>query len=116
MTAPLALTMGDPAGIGGELSVRAWLARRAAKRAFALLPVSKALQTALMASGMDARYEVLPNVIDQQQFQPPTELEARQGFRLFHLSDFSWQKRIEVLTERGELKDGSGLVDADDRR
>jgi 4-hydroxythreonine-4-phosphate dehydrogenase len=25
---PLALTMGDPAGIGGELSVRAWLARR----------------------------------------------------------------------------------------
>jgi 4-hydroxythreonine-4-phosphate dehydrogenase len=28
MPAPLALTMGDPAGIGGELSVRAWLARR----------------------------------------------------------------------------------------
>jgi exodeoxyribonuclease VII small subunit len=26
------------------------------------------------------------------------------------------QKRIEVLTDRGELKDGSGLVDADDRR
>jgi 4-hydroxythreonine-4-phosphate dehydrogenase len=26
--APLALTMGDPAGIGGELTVRAWLARR----------------------------------------------------------------------------------------
>lgn len=26
--APLALTMGDPAGIGGELSVKAWLARR----------------------------------------------------------------------------------------
>ncbi|MCC6719775.1 MAG: 4-hydroxythreonine-4-phosphate dehydrogenase PdxA [Acetobacteraceae bacterium] len=25
---PLTLTMGDPAGIGGELSVRAWLARR----------------------------------------------------------------------------------------
>lgn len=26
------------------------------------------------------------------------------------------QKRIEVLTERGELKDGSGLVDPDERR
>lgn len=26
------------------------------------------------------------------------------------------QKRIEVLTDRGELKDGSGLVDADERR
>lgn len=25
------------------------------------------------------------------------------------------QKRIEVLTERGELKDGSALVDPDDR-
>jgi 4-hydroxythreonine-4-phosphate dehydrogenase len=29
MRAPLALTMGDPAGIGGELTLRAWLARRA---------------------------------------------------------------------------------------
>ena len=28
MTRPLALTMGDPAGIGGELTLRAWLARR----------------------------------------------------------------------------------------
>ena len=24
---PIALTMGDPAGIGGELTLRAWLAR-----------------------------------------------------------------------------------------
>ncbi|CAH2600479.1 4-hydroxythreonine-4-phosphate dehydrogenase [Rhodovastum atsumiense] len=28
MTMPLALTMGDPAGIGGELTLKAWLARR----------------------------------------------------------------------------------------
>ncbi|MBN8889364.1 MAG: 4-hydroxythreonine-4-phosphate dehydrogenase PdxA [Rhodospirillales bacterium 70-18] len=28
MPTPLALTMGDPAGIGGELSIRAWQARR----------------------------------------------------------------------------------------
>lgn len=26
------------------------------------------------------------------------------------------QKRIEVLTERGELRDGSALADTDDRR
>lgn len=26
------------------------------------------------------------------------------------------QKRIEVLTERGELKDGSGLADPDERQ
>lgn len=34
---PLALTMGDPAGIGGELSVRAWLARRLSGPVFVLL-------------------------------------------------------------------------------
>lgn len=35
--APLALTMGDPAGIGGEISLRAWLARRAAGPVFVVL-------------------------------------------------------------------------------
>jgi 4-hydroxythreonine-4-phosphate dehydrogenase len=34
---PLALTMGDPAGIGGELSLRAWLALRDSAHRFALL-------------------------------------------------------------------------------
>jgi 4-hydroxythreonine-4-phosphate dehydrogenase len=34
---PLALTMGDPAGIGGELSLKAWLALRTAGLAFVLL-------------------------------------------------------------------------------
>jgi 4-hydroxythreonine-4-phosphate dehydrogenase len=34
---PLALTMGDPAGIGGELSLKAWLALRDAGLAFVLL-------------------------------------------------------------------------------
>ncbi len=37
MNAPLALTMGDPAGIGGELTVRAWLAGHATARAFVAL-------------------------------------------------------------------------------
>ena len=32
--APLAVTMGEPAGVGGELSLKAWLARRAKGRAF----------------------------------------------------------------------------------
>ena len=36
MSTPLALTMGDPAGIGGELSIRAWLARRTARPFVAL--------------------------------------------------------------------------------
>src|SRR5690242_15831370 len=34
---PLALTMGDPAGIGGELTLRAWLALRWASPAFVVL-------------------------------------------------------------------------------
>jgi 4-hydroxythreonine-4-phosphate dehydrogenase len=37
MTRPLALTMGDPAGIGGELTLRAWLALRARGPAFLAL-------------------------------------------------------------------------------
>lgn len=32
--APLAVTMGEPAGVGGELSLKAWLARRASARPF----------------------------------------------------------------------------------
>ena len=34
---PLALTMGDPAGIGGELTLRAWIALRAGGPAFVAL-------------------------------------------------------------------------------
>ncbi len=37
MTTPLALTMGDPAGIGGELTLRTWLARRSAGPVFVAL-------------------------------------------------------------------------------
>ena len=39
MTAPLplAITMGEPAGIGGELSLKAWLARRGSRRPFFVL-------------------------------------------------------------------------------
>jgi 4-hydroxythreonine-4-phosphate dehydrogenase len=36
-TPPLALTMGDPAGTGGELTIRAWLARHTTARAFVAL-------------------------------------------------------------------------------
>jgi 4-hydroxythreonine-4-phosphate dehydrogenase len=52
MTAPLALTMGDPAGIGGELSVRAWLARRTA-RPFVALDDPDRLAATAAALGLD---------------------------------------------------------------
>lgn len=41
---PLALTMGDPAGIGGELSLRAWLALRHSDVTFVLLDDPARLQ------------------------------------------------------------------------
>jgi len=34
---PLAVTMGEPAGIGGELSLKAWLARQGVARPFFVL-------------------------------------------------------------------------------
>jgi glycosyltransferase involved in cell wall biosynthesis len=74
-----------------------WLARRAARRAYALLPVSTALANALHAAGMQARFEVVPNLIDRTHFTPPDQLPNHQGFRLLHLSDFSWQKRLDIL-------------------
>ena len=37
MTPPVALTLGDPAGIGGEIALKAWAALRAAGRPFFLI-------------------------------------------------------------------------------
>jgi len=34
MTKPIAITMGDPAGVGGELTLSAWLAKRTGANAF----------------------------------------------------------------------------------
>src|SRR5690349_15241098 len=41
VTRPLALTMGDPAGIGGELALRAWLARKSDRPFVALDDVGR---------------------------------------------------------------------------
>ncbi|NQW50991.1 MAG: 4-hydroxythreonine-4-phosphate dehydrogenase, partial [Rhodospirillales bacterium] len=35
--APLAVTMGEPAGVGAELSLKAWLSRRTGARPFFVL-------------------------------------------------------------------------------
>jgi glycosyltransferase involved in cell wall biosynthesis len=74
-----------------------WLARRAAHRAFALLPVSTALANGLRKAGMKARFDIVPNLVDHTHFTPTAQFQDRQGFRLLHLSDFSWQKRLDVL-------------------
>lgn len=74
-----------------------WLARRAAARAYRLLPVSHALRRGLQRAGMRANYQVMGNVIDGSVFLPPETVGPRQDFRLLHLSDFSRQKRLDVL-------------------
>lgn len=50
---PLALTMGDPAGIGGELSLLAWLALRRTARCFVLLDDPARLQRLAAALQLD---------------------------------------------------------------
>jgi 4-hydroxythreonine-4-phosphate dehydrogenase len=53
---PLALTMGDPAGIGGEIAVKAWRARRQGGRPFVLFddPARFDCPTRVVTSGADA--------------------------------------------------------------
>ncbi len=46
------------------------LERRAFREAGRVMPVSRMLQTALESSGLEARYEVVPNVVDLEHFSP----------------------------------------------
>ena len=61
MNAPLALTMGDPAGIGGELSLRAWLARRRA-HPFVALDDPARLAAIARALNLDVPIRVVDNI------------------------------------------------------
>ncbi len=46
------------------------LERRAFRNAGRVMPVSRMLQSALESSGLEARYEVVPNVVDLEHFTP----------------------------------------------
>ncbi len=59
---PLALTMGDPAGIGGELSVRAWLARRDGARPFVALDDPDRLSETAARLGLDVPVRVVNDI------------------------------------------------------
>ncbi len=50
---PLALTMGDPAGIGGEISLKAWLARSKGDRPFVALDDPARLEALARTLGLD---------------------------------------------------------------
>ena len=50
---PLAVTMGEPAGVGGELTLKAWLARRSQPRPFLALDDPSRLAAIARALGLD---------------------------------------------------------------
>jgi len=52
--APLCLTMGEPAGIGGEIALKAWLARTEASPAFFLIDRPERLRRLALSIGLDA--------------------------------------------------------------
>jgi 4-hydroxythreonine-4-phosphate dehydrogenase len=52
-TAPLAVTMGEPAGVGGELSLKAWLARRGGRRPFFVIDSAARLADLAAKLGLD---------------------------------------------------------------
>jgi 4-hydroxythreonine-4-phosphate dehydrogenase len=56
---PLALTMGDPAGIGGELTLHAWQALRAVPVPFVALDDPDRLRTLARAMGLDVPIAVV---------------------------------------------------------
>lgn len=51
--APLAVTMGEPAGVGGELSLKAWLARRGGGRPFFAIDSPDRLSALAAKLGLD---------------------------------------------------------------
>jgi len=60
---PLALTMGDPAGVGGECTLRAWLARRGGHPFFALDDPNR-LAALARGLGLDVPIDTVANAAD----------------------------------------------------
>ncbi len=66
----LALTMGDPAGIGGELSLRAWQALRDTDRCFVALDDPDRLSALAAAIGCDVPIRVVADAIAAAEIFP----------------------------------------------
>lgn len=75
-----------------------WLARRAARKAARLIPVSPSLQEGMEQKGIRGEYTVIPNVIKTKLFYP-AKRAAKATFTFIHVSDFSPNKNIPLLLE-----------------
>lgn len=73
-----------------------FLARRAARQAARILPVGEALQEALRANGFTGHFTTLPNMLQDQLFQPSTA-QPTDTSRILHISNGSRQKRFDWL-------------------
>jgi 4-hydroxythreonine-4-phosphate dehydrogenase len=67
---PLALTMGDPAGIGGELSLRAWLALRNSGQCFVALDDPDRLVALARTLGLDSPIVTIKSVDEGSEIFP----------------------------------------------
>ena len=61
---PLALTMGDPAGIGGELTLRAWIALRNGRIPFVALDDPERLRDLATRMGLDVPIAVVESAAE----------------------------------------------------
>ncbi len=72
---------------------------RVTRRAFRVLPVSKALRRGMEANGLLGRYEVLPNLVDAQLFSL-AKISPNQARRFLHISNFDPAvKRVDQIIE-----------------
>jgi len=57
--APLAVTMGEPAGVGGELTLKAWLARRAARDALPFFAIDDPVRLRHLAQRLSLAVDIV---------------------------------------------------------
>ena len=75
-----------------------FLARKIARHAAALLPVSPSLLDGMRSHGLEGNYAVLPNPVDEQLFRPSIRPRPRnRPFVFVHLSDYTPNKNFALL-------------------
>jgi glycosyltransferase involved in cell wall biosynthesis len=81
---------------------------RVVEGAAAVLPVSAYLAKAMQLHWPRKRYDVVPNVVDLQLFQPDPP-QRSQKLRLIHISNLNYQKDPESLFQSLRRLSGSGI-------
>jgi L-malate glycosyltransferase len=72
-------------------------ARIAFDRAAFVCPVNERLQRAIQAYGIDAQFRIVPNTVDEKQFQPSERRQTARPTRLVNVSIHVPRKGLDVL-------------------